>query len=162
MKNGLLYIALLAGGFAACNGNADNRVLNDSASTSRTDTANDSMSVCFQRYAGPLRQDTFTVHLVIREGRVNGELVEMPFEKDARRGTLAGTMKDSIITATWSYMQEGQQDTLPVVFKIKDGNLLQQPYVYDGKTGRETLKDTSAFSQEFVPFDCRKIPKQKS
>lgn len=162
MKNGLVCIALLAGGFMACNGNADNRVLNDSASTSRTDVANDSMSVCFQRYAGPVRQDTFTVHLVIREGRVNGELVEMPFQKDARRGTLAGTMQDSTITATWSYMQEGVQDTLPVVLKIKDGNLLQQPYIYDSKTGRAGLRDTSAFSLVFTPFDCRKIPKQQS
>lgn len=162
MKIRQLYIGLLAGGLAACNGNADNRVVNDSASASRTDVANDSMSVCFQRYAGPVRQDTFTVHLVIREGRVTGELVEMPFAKDARRGTLAGAMKDSTITATWSYMQEGQQDTLPVVFKIRNGNLLQQQYVYDSKTGRESLKDTSAFSLEYTPFDCRKIPKQKS
>lgn len=162
MKNRWVYIAVAVAALQACNNNPDNRIVNDSASASQTDTKNDSMSVCFRRYAGPVRQDTFTVHLVIRDGKVNGELVEMPFEKDARRGTLSGAMKDSMVTATWSYMQEGQQDTLPVVFKIKDGNLLQQAYNMNWKTGRQFLSDTSAFSLVYTPFDCRKIPKQKS
>lgn len=162
MKNSLFCIALLAGGLTACNGNADSRVISDSASASHAAPVSDSMSVCFQRYAGPLRQDTFTVHLVIHEDRVTGELVEMPFEKDARRGNLSGTLKDSMVTATWNYMQEGQQDTLPVVLKIKNGSLLQQPYIYDTKTGREQLRDTSAFSLEYLPLDCGKMPRQRS
>jgi hypothetical protein len=146
----------------ACNNNPNTRVLNDSASTSETDVKNDSMSVCFQRYSGTTNQDTFTVHLVIRDGRVDGELVEMPYEKDTRRGTLKGTMQDSLIRTTWSYIQEGQQDTLQVVFKLKDGDLLQQQYNVDSKTGRQYLSDTNAFSIRYTPLDCRKIPKQKS
>ncbi|BAV07239.1 hypothetical protein SAMN05421788_102138 [Filimonas lacunae] len=156
------YTALLIAGLTACNNNPGNGTSKDSASITTADSAKAPISLCFQRYAGPLRQDTFTVHLIIDGSNVTGELVEMPFQKDARRGTLAGAMKDKTVTATWSYIQEGQQDTLPVVLKFKDGNVLQQPYQYDAKTGREILKDTSSFSLEFTPVDCTKIPKQKS
>ena len=159
----LLYATLALVSLAACNNNPNQRVLNDSASTSRTDVKNDSMSICFQRYSGTTNQDTFTVHLVIRDGKVDGELVEMPYEKDTRRGTLKGTQQDSLISTVWNYIQEGQQDTLQAIFKLKpDGNLLQQHYSIDTKTGRQFINDSNAFSIEYKPMDCRKIPKQKS
>jgi hypothetical protein len=161
MKN-ILYAALVLAAFQSCNNNPNTRVLNDSASTSRTDVQNDSMSVCFQRYTGTTQQDTFTVHLVLRDGKVDGELVEMLYEKDARRGTLKGTVQDSVIHTVWSYIQEGQQATLQAAFKMKDGNLWQQVYSVDHKTGRQYLNDTNAFTILYTPLDCRKIPKQKS
>lgn len=166
MKNKIqttLLAITVALAIISCNNNPNQRVINDSASASRTDVENDSASVCYQRFSGTSQQDTFTVHLVMREGRVDGEMVEMIYEKDARRGTLKGTYQDSLVTAVWSYIQEGQQDTLPVVFKMSsDGYLLQQPYSADKKTGRQYIEDTSSFSLVYKPFDCRKIPKQKT
>ncbi|RXK81916.1 hypothetical protein [Filimonas effusa] len=166
MKNITLSLMLVGTALItliSCGNNPNQRVINDSASTSRTDLRNDSMSVCFQRFSGKTEQDTFTVHLVMRDGKVDGELVEMIYEKDTRRGTLKGTVQDSTVTTVWSYIQEGKQDTLPVVFKMSaDGNLLQQNYSVDPVSGRMYLSDTASFSLVFKPFDCRKIPKQKS
>jgi len=111
-------------------------------------------TLCFQKVSGNLNQDTATIQLLLQGESVKGRFSNVPFEKDARIGTLSGTKKNSLISCVWAYSQEGMVDSLLVEFKLSENTLLQKDFKIDSKTGREILTDSSSFSIVFNKIKC--------
>ena len=137
----LLLLNLVALCLYSCNAN-------NTSNGSQTDT------LCFQRISGMKSQDTATVQLLIQNNNVSGRFSTIPFEKDRRIGTLTGTLRDSIIYATWMYMQEGMTDSLKVEFKLSQNKLAQKTLGVDLKTGIQAITDTSTFSLVYNKIKC--------
>jgi len=109
---------------------------------------------CFLRTEGTQQQDSSYIQLAIRKETVSGVYNVIPAEKDARRGTVLGTAEDGVLDLVWTFTQEGMQDTLRVVFALKDEKLMQKPLSVDTQTGRQITRDTSTFSVMYEPVDC--------
>lgn len=109
---------------------------------------------CFLRTEGTQQQDSSYIQLVIRKKTVSGVYNVIPAEKDARRGTVLGKAEDDVFDLVWTFTQEGMQDTLRVVFALRDGKLMQKPLAVDTATGRQITRDTGDFSMAYEPVDC--------
>ncbi|WP_342645669.1 hypothetical protein [Mucilaginibacter sp. CSA2-8R] len=111
---------------------------------------------CYMRVSGKQMRDTQYVQLHIESGKVSGKLVENIYEKDARRGNLVGSIqKDKSIKAVWTYMQEGQTDTLTLSFLLTPKALMQRPLKVNTATGRQVTDNSASFSVELTPADCK-------
>lgn len=110
--------------------------------------------LCFIRVEGTQNQDSSKISLDINDARVRGTYNILPREKDSRKGTLDGQLKDSLIRGRWYFIQEGVLDTLDVEFKLSGNKLLQRKYKIDQKTGSEILDTSANFSIEFLKEDC--------
>jgi len=115
-------------------------------------------SLCFRQVTGRQNQDTAWIVLIINQQQVTGSYVNLPFEKDARRGTLSGIKKEEEISALWTFMQEGQLDSLPVQFRLTNNQLWQKPFSYNKNTGRAYLADTTSYSVIFQETNCADLP----
>jgi hypothetical protein len=142
-----------------------NRTQSEHSTTGDKSTAGDStggnptrsdqeQKYCFLRTEGTQQQDSSYVQLAIRKETVTGVFNVIPFEKDARRGTLLGKMEGDTLDLVWSFTQEGMPDTLRVVFALQGGRLTQKPLSVDTATGRQVTRDTSRFSVLYEPVDC--------
>ncbi|MDN3547096.1 hypothetical protein [Mucilaginibacter aquaedulcis] len=152
---------LLAGALAAsCSGN--NSKNNDSASVSSKDTlpatAADAppvnMQYCFYHTDGTQAQDTTSVSMLINGNKVTGKMSWIPKEKDARKGTIEGTLKENAIKAVWTYGQEGSKDTMTVDFQLRGNALAQKPYKYDAKTGRQLTNEKADYTVIYSMKNC--------
>lgn len=121
----------------------------------KRDVIPDSSILCFQHTEN---RDTSSIQLIIKGSLVEGKFSYVPFEKDAKRGTIHGTKQADLIKGVWRYMQEGVMDSLDVEFKLKNKQLLQKEFSVDMQTGREVLRDTSSFNILFSEVDCEKFP----
>lgn len=141
-----------------------NRTQGEHGTTSGNPTARDEtggrtsddqeQKYCFLRTEGNQQRDSSYVQLAIRKQTVTGVYNDLPFEKDARRGTLLGKVAGDSLDLVWSFTQEGMPDTLRVVFALQDGRLTQKPLSVDTLTGRQVTRDTSRFSVVYEPVDC--------
>jgi hypothetical protein len=104
-------------------------------------------SLCFLNQQG---RDSTSVELVIHGNKVTGLMNWLPYQKDSRKGTIAGMLKNDTLNATWSYMQEGQKDTLGIKFWLKDSQLSQKPLKLNTKSGREQTDDAAGYSIKYV------------
>ncbi|MEN0052789.1 MAG: hypothetical protein AAGC65_03935 [Mucilaginibacter sp.] len=152
---------LLAGSLmASCSGN--NSKNKDTASVGSKDTlqatASDAppvnMQYCFYHTDGTQGQDTTSVSMLINENKVTGKMSWLPKEKDARKGTLVGTLKENAIKAVWTYGQEGSTDTMTVDFQLRGNALAQKPYQYDAKTGRQFTNEKADYSVIYNMKNC--------
>jgi hypothetical protein len=110
---------------------------------------------CYMRVTGQQMRDTQYVQLHIEGGKVSGTMVESIYEKDARKGNLVGNIqKDKSIKAVWTYMQEGQTDTLTLSFLLTPRALMQKPLKADASTGRQMTDNSATFSVELKPSNC--------
>lgn len=114
----------------------------------------DEQKYCFLRLEGTELQDSSYIQLIARNETVSGVYNVIPFEKDARRGTVLGKSEDDIFDLVWTFSQEGVQYTLRVVFKLQNGKLLRKPLTVDTLSGRQITSDTSTFSEVYEPVDC--------
>ncbi|MBK1441465.1 hypothetical protein JHJ32_15815 [Parapedobacter sp. ISTM3] len=148
----------LMGSLALCmacqSGNRNETAANDTMLQADRLPEDQEQKYCFLRTEGTQRQDSSYVQLVIRGETVSGIYNTIPHEKDARRGTVLGQRKDHVFDLVWTYSQEGMQDTMRVVFTLRDGKLMQKPLSVDSLTGRQVTRDTSGFSVTYEPVDC--------
>ncbi|KAA5549144.1 hypothetical protein [Adhaeribacter rhizoryzae] len=154
MKKTLLVV--VAGTlFFACNRTTDTtQTTRTSVADEKPATLSPDEEMCFRQVSGGQKRDTAWVHLNIKNAKVTGTYWNLPFEKDSRRGTLRGTKNKDVITATWTFMQEGQTDSLPVQFRVTPNTLQQKPYSYHPSTGREYLVDSAEFTLVYEKLDC--------
>ena len=117
-------------------------------------TADNGQKFCFLRLEGTQLQDSSYIQLIAQNETVSGVYHVIPHEKDARRGTVTGKLDGDVFDLVWTYSQEGMQDTLRVVFKLDNGELLRKPLSVDTLTGRQFTSDTSPFSEVYQPMDC--------
>ena len=81
---------------------------------------------CFVSSYGvdPAYQDTTAVKLTVIGDEITGTYNWIPAGKDSARGTLAGTIKNGIITAVYDYMIEGSSQKEEMIFKMEVNQLL--------------------------------------
>jgi hypothetical protein len=78
-------------------------------------------------------------------------------EKDGAHGTFKGKKKDNLITATWSYMIEGSNQTEEILIKIEgDKAIKASGELVEGKDGKLSLKDPAAatWAETFTRVQC--------
>ncbi|GGH02252.1 hypothetical protein [Mucilaginibacter phyllosphaerae] len=96
------------------------------------------------------------MHLVIKAGKVSGEMQWIPKEKDARKGTLEGVLNGNDIKAVWKFMQEGTTDTLGVVFQLSAQQLAQKPFKVV-KDGRQQTDTAAGYTLMYKLDNCTKF-----
>ncbi|NEU09085.1 hypothetical protein GZH53_12235 [Flavihumibacter sp. R14] len=138
------------------NENRETEVSNK-AVVEETSVSATSDTLCYERYSGNRNQDTASIALVINDNTVTGSYENIPYQKDARKGTLSGIRSGDIIKGIWRFQQEGMNDSIPFEFKLDKEDLLQKPTSFDVTTGRETLADTASFSLKFTKIDCKAV-----
>jgi len=152
------YITLLtlAVAVGACTQKGTTRLTGDSTLTA-TDTSVSAASetLCFERYSGSRMQDTASIKLVLSGNKVTGSYANIPYEKDARIGTINGTRSGNVMKGVWRFQQEGMTDSILFEFKIEGDKLLQRQTSFDPASGRESLSDTASLSLEYVRLDCQ-------
>jgi hypothetical protein len=168
MNNMKPYIILCAMALASCAGNGKKETADtltadsgkkDTSYAGSTNTPAQNMEYCFVHTDGTAAQDTTAIHLVINANKVTGDMNWLPKEKDRRKGTLLGTLDGDKIKAVWSFMQEGQTDTLGVEFKLSSQQLAQKPFVVDAKTGRQQVDAKADYTVIYNMDNCDKFPK---
>jgi hypothetical protein len=155
MKN---YIFIFPAIFlASCVGTEQEQKKNtDDALTVVTEVStNTGDTMCYLRTIGDRNEDSSKLQLIIKNDIVTGSLQYLPYQKDSRKGTLMGKREKDIITATWTYIQEGIEDTLTVSFKFKEGALYQKPNVFNPKLNREILDPRPDYELKYQRVDCR-------
>ena len=145
---------------SACNlSEKENRITASTIRKAPTKTkAINTANLCFRQVTGRQNLDTAWIVLDINEQQVTGSYINLPFEKDARRGTLNGTKKEKEISALWTFMQEGRLDSLPVQFRLTGNQLWQKPFSYNKNMGRAYLADTTSYSVIFQKTNCEDLP----
>jgi hypothetical protein len=157
-----IILSICALGLASCGGNGNKGTDTTKAATADTSKAAtlnapaQNMEYCFMRTEGTSNQDTTAVHLVIKAGVVGGEMQWMPKEKDARKGTLTGTMNGNDIKAVWTFMQEGVKDTMAVAFQLSSQQLGQKPFKVT-KDGRQETDGAAGYTLMYKLDNCSKF-----
>jgi hypothetical protein len=128
------------------------------ALTIASEVSDNTVTICFIRTEGKRNQDTAAVRLVINNEMVSGKMMNMPFEKDWRRGTIKGRKHGDTIAGTWTYMQEGMWDSIQVSFLLKNDQLIGKATAFDPEKSREVLPDSAAYSLVFNKIDCNLFP----
>ncbi|MCC8426846.1 hypothetical protein [Mucilaginibacter sp. UR6-11] len=103
-------------------------------------------SLCFLNREG---KDSTSIELVVSGDKVTGTMNWLPYQKDSRKGTLNGIIKNDELLATWNFMQEGMKDTLKLNFLLKDGELSQKPLKQNAKTGRQQTDESADYSIKY-------------
>jgi hypothetical protein len=110
---------------------------------------------CYMRASGNQLRDTQYVQLHIQNNKVSGTMIDALYEKDKRKGTLAGTvLPNKTITAVWTFMQEGKTDTMKVALKLDHTGLFQKPLKADMSSGRQVTDNSAGFTVPLKPTDC--------
>lgn len=74
---------------------------------------------------------------------VKGDLVYDFKEKDDNKGTIIGTMKDSILIADYTFQSEGSTSVRQVAFKFENNTLLEGYGEVEEKGGKVIFKDVN-------------------
>lgn len=109
---------------------------------------------CFRRVSGGQGKDTLELNLTIRAGAVSGTMTDRIYEKDARRGTIEGSIDGTVISAVWKYNQEGVDDTLKLEFTKEQDRLLQRPFLFNAAAGRQQTDFKTTERIEIPKVDC--------
>src|SRR3546814_5599897 len=72
-----------------------------SGSRSEGNAVDNEQKLCFLRLEGTQLQDSAYIQLVARKETVSGIYHVIPYEKDARRGTVLGTLEDDVFDLVW-------------------------------------------------------------
>lgn len=147
--------------FSACKSSPQQTDTNDTTNskqkTKRGKITKRTQDGCYMKVSGQQMKDTLYVQLHVQNGAVSGQMIESIFEKDSRKGTIAGTIQpDKTIKAVWTFMQEGMTDSLNVAFKLDHTGLTQQPFKVDAASGRQVLDTAAPYSIKLEPTDCNK------
>lgn len=153
-------LSMCALALASCTGNGnkgtDTTKAATAADTSKAATLNapaQNMEYCFLRTEGTSNQDTTAVHLIVNAGKVSGEMKWLPKEKDARKGTLEGTINGNDIKAVWTFMQEGAKDTMAVAFQLSPQQLGQKSFKVT-KDGRQETDGAAGYTIMYKLDNC--------
>ena len=99
------------------------------------DITNDTSLVAANNTAVPLitpgcysyitKNDSAFLKLEISGNKISGDLHYSLYEKDNNKGTINGTLKDSLIIAYYTFQSEGMTSVRQVVFEINDSSLIE-------------------------------------
>jgi hypothetical protein len=156
------FLSLFALALASCAGNGNKTANNtgkpgvDTTNTNKLHSTAQNMEYCFIRTEGTSNQDTTAIHLVIKADKVSGEMQWLPKDKDARKGTLSGSINGNDIKAVWTFTQEGAKDTMSVDFILSAQQLGQKPYKVT-KDGRQETDNAADYTVIYKLDNCGKF-----
>lgn len=139
----LLYLSLL---LVSCNSNEQKQTEDVTAIPEHTQDA--ARQLCFLQVTksssaisseGPI--DSLIIRLTIQGDSVTGILHWLPSQKDTMKGTLAGTLQDSILTATYTYMAEGVTAKEERIFKLEADTIRMKAGELEKRNGLWVLKN---------------------
>ena len=150
------YLLVVIAFLCSCGSNdtADTSVTGKALEVAAEVSTNVADTLCFLRTEGVKDQDTAAIRLIIQNDEVTGTMNHIPFEKDARIGTIKGKKNGDIINGVWTYIQEGMEDSIAFSFRLKGDRLEQKATTFDPASGREVLPDTSGYRFDFSSVDC--------
>ena len=158
-----IKLCLLVAGMmaASCSGNHSNTAdtlstggKKDTILANQADAPMVNMQYCFYHTDGKQAGDTTMVNMLINGNKVTGKMSWLPKEKDARKGTITGTLNGNAIKAVWTFAQEGSKDTMSVEFQLRGNALAQKPYSYDAKTGRQQTNTAADYNVIYNMKNC--------
>ncbi len=155
MKNIFLGIVATLMLITACQQkSASNATESNASNTAAAQELSDG-SFCFEHAVG---QDTTFVKLIITGNDVSGQMNWGAYEKDGANGTLQGTRNGNEISAIWTYVIEGSNQTEEVMFKIEGDQLMRKVGELEDSNndGNLKLKDpaNATYSETFVKVTC--------
>ena len=106
---------------------------------------------CFRQVTG---RDTFRAHLHVEDGKVRGNMDNIPDQKDARRGSITGVIVGDEIKAVWHFRQEGTDDSMQVAFKLTEEALKQRPSIVNQSSGREEPDNKAGYTISIPKVAC--------
>jgi len=166
MNKRLLLVLLPTCVFAACN-NQDTQAPatgeKDSASVVATDTASAKMDTSLDAansscYTQVTDKDTVTLHLVMADGKVSGDLQYRLFEKDMNTGTITGKFKGDTLVADYTFFSEGKTSVREVAFLKKGDDYTEGFGMVRQQKGKMIFRPgTLQFSDSLLlkKVDCR-------
>lgn len=107
---------------------------------------------CFRQVTG---KDTFRAHLHVEDGKVSGNMDNIPDQKDARRGSITGIIVGDEIKAVWHFQQEGMNDSISLNFKLTKNALKQRPSIVNQSSGREEPDTKADYTISIPKVDCK-------
>lgn len=138
-----IYLLLAFGAFS-CKSSGDSKTTDstiasaDSVATATTGT--ETGAYCFMEAIG---KDTTIVTFSILDGKIEGEMRWLPYEKDGAIGTIKGTISGETITVDYDYMIEGSQQVEEKIFVLQGDKLLEKSGELEDKNGKLVMKDPS-------------------
>ncbi|MEP6583459.1 MAG: hypothetical protein ABJA90_04310 [Ginsengibacter sp.] len=138
MKNILFFFVI---SIVSCNSNdSESSVTKATEDTPATKPKNiqmpEGISGC---YSYVLKKDSALLKLNISGDKVSGDLTYNLYEKDHNRGTIDGTVQDSLVIADYTFQSEGMTSVRQVVFKINGDSL------FEGFGDIDMINDTARF-----------------
>jgi hypothetical protein len=94
----------------------------NASDTITTTKALDPASGCYRMLKG---NDSAFLTLAIIDSTVSGNLEYSLYGKDKNSGTIKGFRRGNLIVADYTFSSEGVMSVREVVFKMKDGNLVE-------------------------------------
>lgn len=129
---GTIFLSML---LLACQNQPATSNIKDSITTTidSTQSPATTLSGCYEYNVG---QDTIRLTLHVNGNQVSGNLFYDMYEKDKNRGTLLGSIKDSLIETNYTFNAEGMDSEAEVFFKFKNDSL----YMGEGPQGVKDSK----------------------
>jgi len=155
--------------FVACSNNqtADNSLGNDSTTGAHAGAADTIVhsTIALQNgcYEMIMKRDTATLSLQIQDTTIAGDLNFRWAEKDHNKGTIKGSIRDSLLVADYTFESEGLTSVREVVFKLQGDTIFQgfgELIEQNGKVifkQRDQLQFNTAFP--FIKVDCEHLHK---
>ncbi len=111
--------------------------------------------LCFLQTTG---KDSSHIEIYFSGAEFSGIYDWIPFEKDARRGTVQGTLKpkgkNRLLKGTWTYMQEGMKQELPFEALVSEQTLQQRDYDVDSQTRNQVLSADETYPLAYQAVPC--------
>ncbi len=110
-----------------------------------------------QCFTWSIGENTATAHLDIEGTQVKGTLAFDYAEKNDSQGKLNGTLNNDIIMAEYTFVSEGQESVMEVVFKLQGNKLIQGYAEMEEQGGKLVFKDgvKLSFQNTFVRTSCQ-------
>jgi hypothetical protein len=155
MKQVPFFILVVTFIFWACNPPPSPAISGDT-SIPKKDTTKSLAATIAGCYEYNIGQDTVRLTLQLEGNLVSGDLFYDMYEKDKARGTLKGTIQDSLIETSYLFNSEGMDSESEVFFRFKNDSL----YLGEGpqgiKDGKAVFLDRSKilFKTAFRKINC--------
>ena len=89
-------------------------------------------------------RDTIFLNINYQKDSVTGELIYQLYQKDKNKGTIAGTIKNGLLIADYSFMSEGVISVRQVAFKRSTSGFSEGHGTSQEKNGKMVFSGTNA------------------
>ncbi len=110
-------------------------------------------------YAYIAKKDSALLNLNISGNNISGKLNYSLYEKDGNRGTINGSIQESLVIADYTFQSEGMTSVRQVVFKIHGDSLIEGFGDTDVKGDTAKFKNISLLQfqngRAFIKTNCK-------